>query len=80
MTITTQHSRSNYGIPVILDDDGELMDRSPGTRKVLAALGWTQPAFAERCGVKLRTVEHWLTTGLVPAAALNVLRDALASR
>lgn len=77
-TITTQHSASSYGLPVVLDERGRLMDPSPGVRACLAALGWTQQEFAERCGVKLRTVEHWLTTGLVPAATLNVLRDALA--
>lgn len=77
MTVTTAHSRSSYGLPVILDDGGEVMDPAPGARACLARLGWTQPVFAERCGVKLRTVEYWLGTGLIPAAALNVLRDAL---
>jgi len=77
MTITTQHSASSYGLPVILDDRGRLMDPAPGVRACLARLGWTQPVFAEKCGVKLRTVEHWLGTGLIPANALNVLRDAL---
>lgn len=76
-TVTTQHSASSYGIPVVLDDLGRLMDPATGVRACLAALGWTQPAFAERCGVSIKAVEKWLATGIVPANALNVLRDAM---
>lgn len=81
MKVTTNHPQSSYGLPVVLDDTGGVMDPALGVRACLAALGWSQREFAERCGYKsTRTVETFLATGLVPAAALNVLRDALEAR
>lgn len=88
MRITTQHARSSYGIPVILDDDGEVMDQIPGLTLALERLGWSRATLAEKCGVSARTVEAWFQTVTVPpgrvaprrpipAESLNVLRDAL---
>lgn len=81
MTITTQHARSSYGIPVIIDDRGKLMDYAPGIRLALDKLGWTQKQFAEHTGKTLRMVEYWVGGKTSPPAdALNVLRDALDKR
>jgi hypothetical protein len=91
MRITTRHSRSSYGIPVILDDRGQVMDQVPGLAAVLARLGWTRADLAARTGNSPRTVEAWFQGVAapagrvaprrpVPAEALNVLRDALEAR
>lgn len=90
MTITTKHSASRYGIPVVLDDRGRLMDQVPGLTLALERLGWSRADFADRCGVSARTVEAWFQLVPIPpdrmaprravtAEALNVLRDALES-
>ena len=46
MTITTDHSASSYGIPVILDAVGRPMDCAPGVRAAREQLGLTQEGFA----------------------------------
>jgi len=87
--ITTRHARSSYGIPVMLDDRGRVMDQIPGLTLALERLGWTRAQFAERCNVSPRTVEAWLQGVMVPpgvvaprravpAEALLVIRDAIA--
>jgi len=81
MRITTEHSRSSYGIPVILDDDGEIMDPAPGVRAVRERLGITAAQLAELCGKSVRAVNNW-EQGIrnVPAEALNVMGDLLKKR
>lgn len=81
MTITTQHASSSYGIPVILDDDGNVMDYEPGIKSVRARLSLTQAELAEKCGVSPRSVQGWEQgRDRVPAAALNVMSDLLRTR
>jgi ribosome-binding protein aMBF1 (putative translation factor) len=75
--ITTQHSRSSYGIPVILDDRGQVIDYAPGIRLAMDTLGWSKRTLAERTGASVRTVEGWLQGRMPLVSALNVLRDAL---
>lgn len=84
MTITTDHPASSYGRPVVVHDDGAVLDQVPGLRAVLGRLGWTQAVLAERTGFSLRAVQGWFRlTGRntpfrpVPAEALNVMGDAL---
>lgn len=88
MKITTEHSASSYGIPVVLDDAGNLMGQIEGLSLALERLGWDRATLAERTGKSRRTVEGWFVTTTVPpgiavpsrpvpAEALNVLRDAL---
>lgn len=79
MKITTRHPMSRYGVPVILDDAGAVMDYGPGLEAVMQALGWDRHTLAERCGVSLRTTDGWRYAGRMPEVrALNVLADALA--
>jgi DNA-binding transcriptional regulator YiaG len=79
MKITTEHSRSSYGIPVVLDDAGEAMDYAPGLRAVRDRLGLSVGAVAELTGVSPRTVEGWEQGRPVGnPAALYVLADLLA--
>lgn len=84
MTVTTDHPSSSYGIPVILDDAGEVLDYAPGVKAVRARLGLTTAGLAEATGRSRRTVEGWEQGRLPDAAALNVmaslLRRASASR
>lgn len=80
MRITCHHSASSYGIPVILDDRGALMDYVPGLTAILDKLGWSRADFAARCGYKsARSVEKFWQGVVPPAATLNLLSVALES-
>lgn len=59
MIITTDHARSSFGIPVILDDQGNPMNYAPGVVAVRNRLRITQQQLAESCGVSVRTVQGW---------------------
>lgn len=81
MKITTDHAASSYGQPVILDDDGNLLDYGPGVREVRRRLGLSRPALGERLGASGRTVEGWEQgKDAVPARRLWMLKELLESR
>jgi DNA-binding transcriptional regulator YiaG len=73
MRVTTNHSASSYGQPVILADDGSLMDYAPGIKAIRSKLGWSTQQLADACGVSRRTVEGWEQDRTPTAAALNVM-------
>jgi DNA-binding transcriptional regulator YiaG len=76
--ITTDHSASSYGIPVILNDAGEPLDYAPGVRAVRKALGLSTTQLAEACGRSRRTVEDWEQgRNGVPADSLLVMSRLL---
>ena len=73
MRVTTNHSASSYGQPVILADDGDVMDYAPGIKAVRAKAGFSTQQLADACGVSRRTVEGWEQDRMPTAAALNVM-------
>ncbi len=73
MKITCNHSSSSYGVPVILGDDGGVMDYAPGIKAVRAKAGLSTQQLADACGVSKRTVEGWEQDRMPTAAALNVM-------
>jgi ribosome-interacting GTPase 1 len=77
MNITTNHPASSYGVPVILDDAGEVMTRGNGVKAVKAKLRINNADMATLCNVSIRTVEGWLQNRHVNAAALNVMGDMI---
>lgn len=78
MDITCNHSASSYGIPVILDDNGKLMDYPEGMTHVLSRLGWSRKDLAHHCGGKsLRSVDRYWLGQAPPATVLNVLSVCL---
>ena len=77
MTVTTKHPSSSYGQPVILADDGSVMDYAPGVKAIRAKRGWSTQQLAAVCGVSRRTVEGWEQGRPVPAAALNAMAAAM---
>lgn len=80
MQITTKHSASSYGVPVILDDRGRLVDYHAGIRLAMERLGWDRATLAEKVNVSVSTVNGWLAPGqarMPEVRCLNVLRDAL---
>lgn len=79
MQVTTNHGSSSYGVPVILADDGSVMDYAPGIKAVRATLNLSTDALAEACGVSRRTVEGWEMGRMPTAAALNVMAQLLVS-
>lgn len=79
MKITCNHSSSSYGVPVILADDGSVMDYAPGIKAVRAKLSLSTQDLAEKCNVSRRTVEGWEQGRMPDAAALNVMAQLLAS-
>lgn len=73
MRVTTNHSASSYGMPIILDDDGNLIDYGPGIKTIRMNLRWSTQQMADACGVSRRTVEGWEMGRMPTAAALNVM-------
>jgi len=78
MKITCNHPTSSYGIPVILDDNEDVMDYVPGLNLALDRLGWSRQDLAERSGYKsARSIEKFWQ-GMPPSAQLlNVLAVAI---
>jgi ribosome-binding protein aMBF1 (putative translation factor) len=73
MQITCNHSASSYGIPVILGDDGKVMDYAPGIKAIRAKRGWSTQELADKCGVSRRTVEGWEAGRMPEARCLNIM-------
>lgn len=73
MKVTTNHPSSSYGMPVILADDGALMDYAAGIKAIRRRAGLTTQQLADACGVSRRTVEGWEQGRMPSAAALNVM-------
>jgi len=78
--VTTDHASSSYGVPVILDDRGHVMDYAPGIKAVRAKLGLTAAQLGEKCGVSERTVNGWEQGRMPEVAALNVMAKLLKGR
>lgn len=73
MLITLNHAASSYGIPVILDDSGAVMDYAPGVRAIRERLGVTTAQLGARIGVSARTVAGWEQGRMPTTSALNAL-------
>jgi transcriptional regulator with XRE-family HTH domain len=73
MQVTTTHSSSSFGQPVILADDGSVMDYAPGIKAIREQIGLSTQQLANYCGVSRRTVEGWEQGRMPTAAALNVM-------
>ncbi len=74
MKITCNNPASSHGVPVILDDDGEVMRYGSGLTAVLSRLNWTRKDFAAHCGYKgPRSVEKFWQGTDPPPATLNML-------
>jgi len=80
MRCTTDHPASSYGIPVILDDGGQVMDYAPGVKAARAKLGLTARQLGELCGVSERTVNGWEQGRMPETAALNMLGKLLRAK
>jgi DNA-binding transcriptional regulator YiaG len=57
--VTTDHAASSYGVPVIVDDAGQVLDTAIGVRAVRRALGLSTAELGEALGCSRRTVENW---------------------
>lgn len=77
MRITIDHSASSYGVPVILDDAGKVMDYAPGIKAARVYLGLTAAALANKLGVSARTVNGWEQGRMPEVAGLNMLGKLL---
>lgn len=77
MKITCEHSASSYGMPVILSDDGGIMDYGDGIKTLRQKLQLSTGDLAAACGVSRRTVEGWEQGRMPDAAALNVMAQML---
>ena len=73
MKITCDHPASKFGLPVILDDSGEVMDYAAGIKAVREKLGMSTQELADACGVSKRTVEGWEQGRTPDAAPLNLM-------
>lgn len=77
MRITCDHSNSHYGVPVILDDDKQVVDYASGIKALRAKLSLSTQQLADHCGVTPRTVEGWEQGRMPEVAALNVMSQLI---
>ena len=76
MKVTTNHPASHYGVPIILNNRGDVIDYDEGVKAIRRAYGLSTADLGSRCGVSSRTVENWEQgRRAVPASALNVMAD-----
>jgi hypothetical protein len=73
MKITLHHPASLYGVPVILDDAGNVLSYPDGFRAIRARLGLSVGDVGALCDCSPRTVQGWELNRPPSAAALNVL-------
>lgn len=77
MRITTDHSASSYGQPVILSDGGEVLDYAEGIKAIRQQMELSTAKFAEQMGTSKRTVEGWEQGRLPSNTALLLLQYLL---
>ena len=77
MQITTNHSLSSFGVPVILDDHGNALNYADGLRRCRYRLDLSTVQIGKHFGVSGRTVENWEQGRLMPVSALNVLSSLM---
>jgi DNA-binding transcriptional regulator YiaG len=74
MKVTTDHSSSSYGQPVILDDENNILDYSDGVKAVRNKLKMNTTQLGDVLNVSSRTVEDWEQGRRMPnAASLNMM-------
>ena len=59
MKLTTDHARSNYNIPIFVDNKNTPVDYPDGFRLLRKERGWSTTELGELAGVSRRTVEGW---------------------
>jgi DNA-binding XRE family transcriptional regulator len=77
MRVTTHHPSSSYGVPVILADDGSVMDYGPGVKAIREKAGMTTEQLANKIGVSRRTVEGWEQGRPISTPAIKLLATLL---
>ena len=77
MKITTDHPTSSYGIPVILDDAGQVMDYGQGVKAIRKKMGLNTIDFGSLIGVSGRTVEGWEQSKRMPGKPELILINQL---
>lgn len=80
MQITISHPASSFGVPVILDDSGLLLEYADGFRRCRYRLNMSTVEIGKHLGVSGRTVEGYEQGRTIPVAALNVLGQLMASK
>ncbi len=79
MQVTTKHSASRYGVPVILNGDGDVMDYATGIKAIRKYLGLSAKELASLCNVSTSTVYGWQYGRMPEVAALNVITELCVS-
>lgn len=80
MKVTIDHPASSYGVPVIIDDDGNPMDYAAGVKEIRRRLDLTAAELAAKLGVSTRTVNGWEIGRMPKTAALNMLGKLMRER
>ena len=75
MKITTKHKNSIFGVPVMLDNNGNELDSAEGVRLFQELHNLSAADLAAICGVSKRTVDGWRGGRPPLVSALNVMAD-----
>jgi hypothetical protein len=71
--VTCHHPASSHGLPVILDEEDNVLAYAAGIKAVMSTLGLRPDDLARHCGVSVRTIHGWTQGRPVDAAPLNVM-------
>lgn len=77
MRITIYHTSCTNGVPVILDDNGDVLPTAMGIKKLRQKLGLTAGEFGSICGYSEKTVNGWEQGKKPVVAALNMMQKIL---
>ena len=80
MKVTLDHPEAKRGYPVILDDDGHIMQEHDGIEAALRKVNLSPAAFAAFCGILPTTLARYGRQSRAPGHVLNALGMVLKTK
>ena len=78
MTVTTRHPESKFGVPVVLDEEGRVLDTCHAVRFFRRYYGLTSREFGQMTNATSNSVIGWeCGRTAIPVSVLLVIKDFL---